>query len=430
VPFSEAALWAASQVPDSCDGSPETAQCDWGGAADAWRYAVNNLRLAMEHSDIANLPKEELKQLQGFVKQLGFNPGMWAGNWNQLAGFARQFFQQLSPWLAQGTASPLGLPISNIGTHFPTLGRSVSVPTDGDLAAAVTLANGYAMPVLGFGVWQIPADGTTYKTVLWALELGYRHIDTAQAYGNEHEVGRAMQDSGVPRSQICLVTKLSNPGEYPRARGRFEEQLAILGVDYVDIYMLHSPGGSKQDRQFAWEQMEQLYDEGKIKALGVSNFDVPLLKELLGFARIRPVYIQNKYSIYQPGNYDEATKDESLMEWLTREKIVMTGYSIIHPAHGGYLSPLNDPHVNAIARRHDRTASQVLHRWLLQLGAAVIPRSTKKERIRENGDLFGFALSEADMRLLNGIATLVKSNPGAKSPVWCDDVYGAAALEV
>merc|ERR1712232_1124197 len=143
-----------------------------------------------------------------------------------------------------------------------------------------------------------------------------------------------MKDSGVPRSEICLVTKLSNPDEYPAARQRFEQQLQILGVDYIDVYMLHSPGRTPQSRQQAWQQMEQLYDEGKIKALGVSNFDVALLTELLSFARIRPVYIQNKYSIYQPGNSDESLQEESIMEWLAREKIVMTGYSIIHPAHG------------------------------------------------------------------------------------------------
>merc|ERR1712232_787345 len=158
--------------------------------------------------------------------------------------------------------------------------------------------------------------------------------------------------------------------------------------------------------------------------MGISNFNVELLQELLSFARIRPVYIQNKYSIYQPGNRDEALKGETLMEWLNREKIVMTGYSIIHPGHGGYLSPLEDPHVNAIARRHGRTSSQVLHRWLLQLGAAVIPRSTKRERIQENGDLFTFFLPETDMRILNGIASLVKSTPGKQSPAWCDDVFG------
>merc|ERR1719183_3133287 len=101
-----------------------------------------------------------------------------------------------------------------IATRFPTMGRSVVVPTDSDKRHAVTLANGFAMPVLGFGTWQLPADGTTYQTVRWALELGYRHIDTAQGYANEHEVGAAIRDSGIPREDICLVTKLSQPGEY------------------------------------------------------------------------------------------------------------------------------------------------------------------------------------------------------------------------
>lgn len=174
--------------------------------------------------------------------------------------------------------------------------------------------------------------------------------------------------------------------------------------------------------------MEELYDEGKIKALGLSNFNIDMVQELLAYARHRPVYIQNKYSIYQPGGRDETLQGESLMRWMEREQIVMTGYSIIHPEHGGYLSPMQDPHVKAIAQRHGRTPSQILHRWLLQLGAAVIPRSTKRERIRENGDLFSFALTEADMRLLNGIASLFKSTLGKKTPEWCADVYGVQAF--
>lgn len=242
---------------------------------------------------------------------------------------------------------------------------------------------------------------------------------------NEREVGQAIKQSGVPRSEICLVTKLSMPNEYNVARRRFEQQLQILQVDYIDIYMLHSPGSSLESRQEAWRQLEELYDEGKIKALGVSNFDLPLLTELLGFARIRPVYIQNKYSIYHPGNGHEAMEANSLMAWLQKEEIVMTGYSIIHPGHMGfYLTPLQDPVVVSIAKRHGRTASQVLHRWLLQLGAAVIPRSTNYERIKENGDLFSFALTESEMRLLNGIVSMLRSTPARKTPVWLDDVYG------
>lgn len=260
--------------------------------------------------------------------------------------------------------------------------------------------------------------------MLWALEAGYRHIDTAQAYGNEHEVGAAIRDSGVPREDIRLVTKLSNPQEYHAPRQRFEQQLSILGTTYVDVYMLHSPGPSREDRVAAWRVLEELYDEGRIRALGVSNFGIEQLEDLFSFARIKPVYLQNKYSIYQPGHYDEAKSTESLMQWLFTHSMVMTGYSIIHPEHAGLMSPMEDPHVKAIAARHGRTPSQVLHRWLLQLGAVVIPRSRRPERIVENSRLFDFALLDSDIRLLNGLAALVKSTPGNRSPVWCDDVYG------
>lgn len=424
IPYAAAAFWAESLIPSECD--VQEGECDWHGAAAAWHYTWNNLRLALDQlspEDQAKLPMADVQQVHTFIKQLGWHPGIWYGNWHTGAAYTRHLIKELKTWL-QDERSTLRLPQANIGTQFPTLGRSVSVPTDGNMGATVTLANGFAMPILGFGTWELPADGTAYRSTLTALELGYRHIDTAQGYQNEHEVGRAMRDSRIPRSQICLVTKLSNPHEYRAARKRFESQLATLQVDYVDIYMLHSPGESKEDRQKAWSELETLYDEGKIKALGVSNFDTDLLTELLSFARIRPVYIQNKYSIYMPGNDDEAQKESSLMEWLGKERIVMTGYSIIHPAHGGYLSPLNDPHVVSIAQRYSRTPSQILHRWLLQLGAAVIPRSTKRARIQENGLIFDFVLSEEDMRLLNGIGSLVRSVPGDRRPTWCDDVYG------
>lgn len=432
VPFGETAVWAASHVPEGCDTQNQES-CSWEAAADAWRYALNNLHLAMDgagEEDKAWLPMDSVKQIHGYAAQLGHEAGAWYGNWANAAGPSRQLLGQLEKWVEEKPMTSVSLPRSNIGTHFPTLGRSVVVPTDGDKTHAVTLANGFSMPVLGFGTWQLEADGTCYQSVRWALDAGYRHIDTAQGYGNEHEVGKAIKDSGVPRSEICLVTKLSEQREYRSARRRFEEQLSSMGVEYIDIYMLHSPGSDAESRKQAWQQMEQLYDEGKIKALGLSNFNIDLIQELLGYARIRPVYLQNKYSIYQPGGRDEALKGESLMSWLAKEQIVMTGYSIIHPEHGGYLSPMQDPHVKAIAKRHGRTPSQILHRWLLQLGAAVIPRSTKMERIRENGDLFTFALTEADMRLLNGLVSLFKSVPGSQSPAWVEDVYGVQAVQV
>jgi len=433
-PFAEAVLWAVTLLPEHCDGQVLEG-CEWNHLPDTWRYVWNNLRLAIQHASTSHkaaIGDEILQQIavgHNFMEQMGNDPGMWYTNWHAAAPSAREILKVLTPWLQAYQGSPLRVPRANTGVRFPpSAGRSLQISTDGDVAAAATLANGVELPILGFGVWQLPTDGTTYQSVLWALQAGYRHIDTAQAYQNEHEVGAAIRDSGVPREEIRLVTKLSQPQEYVVARQRFEQQLKILGVDYVDVYMLHSPGGSREDRETAWRQLEALYDEGRIRALGVSNFGIDLLEELWSFARIKPVYLQNKYSIYQPGHYEEASSSESLMSWLASHNMVMTGYSIIHPEHAGLLSPLEDPHVRAIARRVGRTPSQVLHRWLLQLGAVVIPRSRRQERIIENSQLFDFSLSDADIRLLNGIASLVKSTPSARTPVWCEDVYGVELL--
>lgn len=403
---------------------------------DAWRYVWNNLRLAIAHAGadhravLDDNMLDQVQQVHDFMGMLGHTSELWAGSWHQAAPLARGIFQSFRPWLESYVAgTSLRVPRANTGVRFPTfMQRSLQVSTDGETATAVTLANGVRLPVLGLGVWQMHGTNTR-QAVLWALEAGYRHIDTALGYGNEKEVGAALKESSVPREEITLVTKLSDPGAYrSQARVRFMQQLEVLGVDYIDVYMLHSPGYGKEDREAAWRQLEQLYDEGKIKALGVSNFNIEELEELFAFARVKPVYIQNKYSIYQPGYRDEARTQQSIMEWLNEHKVVMTGYSIIHPAHDGLLSPLSDPHVQAMARRVGRTPSQVLHRWLLQLGVVVIPKSIRKERIVENSQLFDFALADSDVRLLNGLASLVAATPKALAPGWCEDVYGLASL--
>jgi len=434
-PFAEATLWALSLLPAACDKQGGEG-CKWQAVPDTWRYVFSNLRLAISHADaerrgmLTSEIMEQLNVIHDFMEQLGDQTGYWIGSWHNAAPAARAVMDAFMPWLEGYRAGPpLRIVRGNTGVVFPSFsGRSLQVSTDGDTAATTKLANGVGLPILGFGVWQLPADGTTRQAVMWALEAGYRHIDTAQGYGNEHEVGSAIKASNVPRSAISIVTKLSEPKEFRTARFRFESQLKTLGVDYIDVYMLHSPGYGKEDREAAWRQMEELYDEGKIRALGVSNFNIEQLEELFAFARIKPVYIQNKYSIYQPGGYDEARSSTSLMEWLNEHKVVMTGYSIIHPAHGGLLSPMDDPHVRKIAARHGRTPSQILHRWLLQLGAVVIPRSRNRARIIENSQLFNFALPDTDVRLLNGLASLVKSTPKQRDPAWCEDVYGVGAF--
>eukprot|EP00438_Fugacium_kawagutii_P003997 Skav213108 [mRNA] locus=scaffold403:18449:19021:+ [translate_table: standard] len=179
------------------------------------------------------------------------------------------------------------------------------------------------MPVLGFGTWQLLGQ-TCYEATAHALHVGYRHIDTAQAYGNEAEVGRALVDSKIPRRELFVVTKLSNPGEYqaPQLLARFASQLRALQTDYVDLYMLHSPGPSKEATIAAWRAMEQLYHQGQIRALGVSNFGREDLESLLADASVPPVYVQNKFSIYSPGEQRIDTS-RSLMGFL-KEKGIAT----------------------------------------------------------------------------------------------------------
>mmetsp|Transcript_4113 Transcript_4113/g.10343 ORF Transcript_4113/g.10343 Transcript_4113/m.10343 type:complete len:324 (+) Transcript_4113:2-973(+) len=259
-----------------------------------------------------------------------------------------------------------------------------------------------------------------------ALKVGYRHLDSAQAYGNEADVGRAISESGLDRSEIFLSTKLSEPADYGKdgVRHRFASQLEMLQTSYLDLYMLHSPG-PKEKLKETWRAMESLYDEGKVRALGVSNFDKETLKTLLKFAKHRPVYCQNKFSVYMPG--EQAPTQKSIMKYLNDSNIQLTGYSVINP-YPMLLNQLEDPHIIKIAKRVGRTPSQVLHRWALQLGAVVLPKSATKERIAENFKLFDFQLSDADMHLLSALSTLGGS--GAEKPLpYVTDIYGIKKLE-
>ena len=270
-----------------------------------------------------------------------------------------------------------------------------------------------------------------YRAVRWALEAGYRHVDTSDSFGNDREVGRALRDSGVPRGELFVTARLSDPDAYASgAREAFEAQLGRLGLEYVDAYALQKPGHGREDREAAWRALEALYDEGRVRALGANNFGVELLEELLDFARVRPVYTQSKYSVYQPGATDEGRQSVSLMEWLSRKGIIMVGASTLRRRHGRLLlQPLEDPHILAISQRLRRSPAQVMRRWVLQLGAAVISSSSQREHIFENLEVFDFSIPEAEMRLLNGIAALVAASPGRRAPVWCEDIYGLARIE-
>jgi len=430
VPFAKAAIFAA-ELPEvrACDGGPGPG-CDAFRAMMGWRYAVNNLRRAVDL-----LPPETRsmhKSTIAFVAQIsaeveGFFVTPTAETLMVAIGNARQVFDMLKGWMSTSVWSELAVDDqAGVGVSFVYSGRSLRILAEsgsrpGD--AEVRLANGVEMPVLGFGTWQLVGQAC-YDATVSALKIGYRHIDTAQAYGNEAAVGQAIVASGLPRREIFLVTKLSDPEDFaPDAlHWRFMQQLKDLQTDYVDLYMLHSPGSTPDATKAAWQKMEELYFLGKIKALGVSNFGQKDLQELLNVAKVPPVYVQNKFSIYSPGE-QQVSEHASLMAFCLDKGITMMGYSVINP-WPFIIPPMEDPHVVAIANRLGKSPSQILHRWVLQMGAGVIPRSGNIARIQENAQLFDFSLSELDMRLLTGLVTLSESTLSHVKPGWVEDIYG------
>ncbi len=247
------------------------------------------------------------------------------------------------------------------------------------------LADGTEMPVIGLGVWQVPDGPECENAVRWALELGYRHIDTAQAYGNEGSVGRALRDSGVSREEVWITTKFY-PGHSDPLVG-IEGSLRRLGLDQVDLYIVHWPQGGPT---WAWPGMEQSQERGYARSIGVSNFSVSELDELLGIADSRPVVNQVQFS---PFEYRRR-----LLESCAERGLALEAYSSL-----GTGRHLRHAAVTRVAGRVGRTPAQVLLRWCLQKSAIVIPKSTHRERVEENGALFDFELSEQDIADLDAL---------------------------
>ncbi len=260
---------------------------------------------------------------------------------------------------------------------------------------ARVLADENQMPMLGLGVWGVPNGAVCVNAVRWALELGYRHIDTAQLYGNEESVGRALRDSGVPRHEVFLTTKLY-PGPKTAAFYAWrrndpvaaaEQSLRRLGVDQVDLYLVHWPRGGPT---WAWPRMEQARKLGLARSIGVSNFSTSQLENVIAAGTIPPAVNQVQFS---PLEYRRALLDACL-----RRNVVVEAYSPL-----GTGRHLSNETVNRVAQRTGRTRAQVLLRWCLQHHLPVIPKSTHSERIAENAQIFDFALSDEDMAELDAL---------------------------
>jgi diketogulonate reductase-like aldo/keto reductase len=266
---------------------------------------------------------------------------------------------------------------------------------------ARVLADGHQMPILGLGVWQVPDGTESVNAVRWALDLGYRHIDTAQAYGNEESVGRALRDSGVPRHEVFLTTKFyPGSGEDPVAAA--EQSLRRLGVDQVDLYLIHWPAGGPT---WAWPGMERARELGLARSIGVSNFGASELGDVIAAGTIAPAVNQVEFS---PLEYRRG-----LLDACRRRQVAVEAYSPL-----GTGRHLSDETVNRVAQRTGRTRAQVLLRWCLQHDVLVIPKSTHRERIAENAQIFDFALSDEDMAELDALDQTNGTDQGLERKWW------------
>lgn len=255
----------------------------------------------------------------------------------------------------------------------------------------VTLNNGVKMPQLGYGVFKVPEE-EVYEAVLTALKAGYRSIDTAMVYQNEAGVGRAIRDSGIPREEIFLTTKVWNKDQgYEETLAAFESSLAKLGVDYVDLYLIHWPM-PKTDRYVeTWKALEKLYAEKKTRAIGVSNFHVPHLERLLAETEIVPAVNQIELHPY--------LSQQEIRDYCEAHGIIVEAWSPLMKGRDA----LSDPVITSIAESHGKTPAQVILRWHLEHGIVAIPKSVTPHRIAENIDVFDFSLTTDEISRIDAL---------------------------
>lgn len=262
---------------------------------------------------------------------------------------------------------------------------------------SIVLNNAVEVPQLGFGVYQIEPDEVRGATEL-ALDAGYRHIDTAAAYANEAGVGQAVRNSGIPRDEIFITTKLRNADQgYESALAAFENSRRELGVDVIDLYLIHWPYPRHNRFVDSWKALEKLYAEGAVRAIGVSNFLEPHLDRILAEGEIVPAV--NQIELHPSFQQAELTR------YSAARGIAVEAYSPL-----GQGEDLNSAVVRRLAETHGVTPAQIILRWHLQLGHIVIPKSVAAERIQENIDVFDFSLSEQEVVLISGLESGLRTS--------------------
>ncbi|WP_337865125.1 aldo/keto reductase [Ignavibacterium sp.] len=258
-----------------------------------------------------------------------------------------------------------------------------------NISSRCKLNNGYEVPNFGLGVYKAAPGKETIEAISYALEVGYRLIDTAAVYGNEKEVGIAVRQSGIPREEIFITTKLWNDNHgYDSARRAFDESLKRLQLDYVNLYLIHWP--VPRLRKDSWQALERIYNEGKARSIGVSNYMINHLEELKTYAEIIPAVNQVEFSpfLYQ----------KELLDYCRGNNIELEAYSPL-----ARMKKKDNPVVNTIAKKYGKTHAQVLIRWCLEHKLIVIPKSSNKKRIKENANVFDFKMDNEDMNKLNSL---------------------------
>lgn len=276
----------------------------------------------------------------------------------------------------------------------------------------VTLNNGIKMPVLGFGVFQIPDFDECKKAVLEALNNGYRLIDTAAAYLNERAVGEAIKESGVDRKDIFVTTKLwVQDAGYDNTKKAIDASLSRLGLDYLDLYLIHQPLG---DVYGSWRAMEDAYKAGKLKAIGVANFENDRLQDLMMHNEIKPMVNQIELHPF----YAQPER----VQWLLDNDIVPEAWG---PFAEGKKGIFTDPTIKEIADKHNKTNGQVILRWLNQRNIVVIPKSVHESRIIENSQIFDFSLDDKEMKQMSTLDDDVSLFGNMHDPATVKQLGGA-----
>jgi diketogulonate reductase-like aldo/keto reductase len=260
----------------------------------------------------------------------------------------------------------------------------------------ITLNNGVEMPILGFGVFQIADAAACEKSVLEAIEVGYRSIDTAASYGNEEAVGKAIKASGINREDLFITTKLWIQGNgYEGTVSAFEKSMQKLSLDYLDLYLIHQPYG---DVFGEWRAMEKLYKEGRIRAIGISNFHPDRVTDLMNHTEIVPAVNQVETHPFQQQISNQA--------FLQENKIQIESWA---PFAEGRQGMFEHPVLTAIGVAHEKSIAQVILRWLIQRNIIVIPKTVSRTRMVENLDVFGFELTDGEMQMIQELDTNTSS---------------------